>query len=360
MRIAFCVLPIIACGASRPHVPIPFTGSQSPRQIDTTPLTVQTIEECRATNGLAGALLSKRFLISSPSLGSLVSQNEMPGSRLGLHNWTRESMLTGTAMFRIGYAQITPVFGDVNANLAQCEAALEGQQADLLVLPELVLTGYQFRDRGELAELEALCRAPTVGERLTALAASIGGHLVVGLPCARDGEIYNAAQLISPHGVVGTYEKTHLFWDEKDLFAPGRSGFHVWNVGAVRVGVMICFDWVFPEAARSLALAGAEVIAHPSNLVLHYCQRVMPARCVENRVFAVTANRCGTENRLAEPVTFSGRSEIYAPDGGVLASADRDGDAVACVEIDVARARDKWITPRNHVLDDRRPELYQR
>lgn len=284
----------------------------------------------------------------------------MQRAPLGLHNLACDSMLSAAAMFRIGYAQITPVFGDVNANLEHCEEALSGQQADLFVLPELVLTGYQFRDRGELAELEAQCRAPAVGDRLAALAASVGGHLVVGLPLERDGEIYNAAHLVSARGVVGTYEKTHLFWDEKDLFAPGCSGFHVWNVGSVRVGVMICFDWVFPEASRALALAGADVIAHPSNLVLHYCQRVMPARCVENRVFAVTANRCGTESRLAKPVTFSGRSEIYAPDGEVLASAEQEGDSVAWVEVDVARARDKWITPRNHVLDDRRPDMYRR
>ena len=103
--------------------------------------------------------------------------------------------------------------------------------------------------------------------------------------------------LLGPRGLLQTYRKVHLFNQEKRWFDPGDLPFQVERVRGVRVGMMICFDWVFPEASRALALQGADLVAHPSNLVLDYCQRVMPARCIENGVFAVTANRFGEDRR---------------------------------------------------------------
>ena len=90
----------------------------------------------------------------------------------------------------------------------------------------------------------------------------------------------------------------------------------------------------------------------------------MPARCVENRVFAITANRWGREDRGQGPgraeLTFTGSSGIWDPGGTALATAPAAGDRVAVVEVDLAAARDKYVTPRNHVLDDRRVDLYER
>jgi predicted amidohydrolase len=124
---------------------------------------------------------------------------------------------------------------------------------------------------------------------------------------------------------------------------------------------MLCFDWIYPEAARALSLKGADVIAVPSNLILPWCQRAMVIRAVENRVYTVVANRHGTEARGGgqEALTFTGGSQIVAPDGEILASlgADEDGDASA--EVDPAEARDKRVTPENDILADRRPSFYR-
>jgi len=262
-------------------------------------------------------------------------------------------------MARIGYLQFTPTFGEVDANLGRVEALLDGVEADLVVLPELALTGYAFADR---AELLSLAEPPggAVEQRLVDLAARRDVHLCVGLPDREGERVYNTAVLAGPGGVIGRYRKVHLFQRERELFTPGADGFPVWDLGCARVGLMICFDWLFPEAARSLALAGADVIAHPSNLVLPHCQGVMPARCLENRVFAVTANRGGREVRSGVDLRFTGGSVVVGPDGGVLAAETADADALAVIDVDVDAARDKWITPTNHTLDDRRPDQYRR
>jgi len=261
--------------------------------------------------------------------------------------------------YTIGYAQFTPAFGRVEENLARIEALLEDVEADLLVLPELALSGYQFRDPAELASLAVTLDGPEVG-RLAELARRRRTLLVIGVAEKTSGLLYNSALWFGPGGERGGYRKVHLFVDEKGLFEPGDLGYPVWEIGGLRLGIQICFDWLFPEAMRSLAVRGADVVAHPSNLVLPHAQRAMPVRCLENRVFAVTANRCGTEERTGTPLTFTGRSQVSGPEGEVLVSSGAEEDEVRTVEVDLTRARDKWITPANHVLNDRRPDQYSR
>ncbi len=266
----------------------------------------------------------------------------------------------GGASLRAGYLQLTPRFGDVDGNLERLAAqARRAGGADLLVAPELALTGYLFADRDELRGLAE--PAGGASERaLCDLAAELDTHLVVGV-AERDGRrVYNGAVLVGPDGPVGRYRKVHLFADERDLFAPGDLPFAAWDLGGARVGMMICFDWIFPEAMRTLALRGADVVAHPSNLVLPLCQRVMPTRCIENRLFAVTANRCGGEERAGRALRFTGGSVIVDPAGEVLAEGPPAGDEVRVVTLRPADAWDKMITERNHVLEDRRPAMYER
>jgi predicted amidohydrolase len=136
-------------------------------------------------------------------------------------------------------------------------------------------------------------------------------------------------------------------------------GFSVVDHGGVRLGLMICFDWIFPETARSLALAGAQIICHPANLLLPHCPQAMITRCLENRVFAVTANRVGTEARAGQEIKFIGRSQVVSPRGEVLVRASEE-EMLQIIEIDPTAADDKLITPANHVLLDRRPEFYGR
>jgi predicted amidohydrolase len=143
--------------------------------------------------------------------------------------------------------------------------------------------------------------------------------------------------------------------DEKDFFAPGDAGLPVFDIGPCQVGMLVCFDWIFPEAWRVLALKGADVIAHPSNLVLPgLAQRAVPVHALTNRVYVVTANRIGTEGDL----TFTGLSTIADPKGEVVVQASSSEEEIGVVDIDIRLARDKHITARNDVLADRRPEEY--
>ena len=147
--------------------------------------------------------------------------------------------------------------------------------------------------------------------------------------------------------------------DQEFFFTPGDSGFRVWDLGQAKIGVMICFDWFFPEACRSLALAGARIILHPSNLVLPWCQRAMITRALENRVFAVTCNRVGVEARAGARLRFTGQSQIVDPSGSILARAGARGESLQVVDIDPSLAASKRVTARNDLFRDRRPDLYR-
>jgi predicted amidohydrolase len=196
-------------------------------------------------------------------------------------------------------------------------------------------------------------------EALTDLCRKRGFHLVTGFAEREGDRCFNSGLLIGPAGIVRTYRKIQLFNQEKSWFDPGNLPLEVTRVRGARIGMMICFDWAFPEIARSLALKGMEVLCHPSNLVLPgHCQLAMRARCLENGIFAVTANRCGADRRPHGTLRFTGRSQIGGPRGEVLFQAPAGGGAVRVERIDPSRARNKMLTPRNHLLRDRRPELY--
>jgi len=128
----------------------------------------------------------------------------------------------------------------------------------------------------------------------------------------------------------------------------------------VNIGMMICFDWIFPEVARSLTLLGADIICHPSNLVLSYCQRSMITRCIENNVFAITCNRYGAERRPHGTLKFTGKSQVVAPRGKLIYRAKTQMDDLFITEIDPALARDKKMTELNDLVRDRRPEYYRK
>jgi predicted amidohydrolase len=157
---------------------------------------------------------------------------------------------------------------------------------------------------------------------------------------------------------VYTYRKLHLFDREKLLFLPGDRSPEVQYIKGVKIGIMICFDWIFPETMRVLSLSGAQIICHPSNLVLSYCQQAMLTRCLENNVFAITANRFGTERRPHGSLRFTGKSQIVAPRGILLHRACSQKEQLTVIEIDPQLARNKKITNHNDLFKDRRNELY--
>jgi len=266
--------------------------------------------------------------------------------------------MPGRCQMKIGFVQFNPAFGEVDKNLSSVASLIGSVEADLLVLPELFNTGYLFTSRKEVQDLAEEVPGGRTTEALSRLAENTGVHIVAGV-AERDGDrIYNAAVLVAPGGHVATYRKIHLFFEEKLWFHPGEEEPEVFEIGSCRVGVMVCFDWFFPETARVLALKGADVICHSANLVLPYCQDAMVTRCLENRVFAVTCNRTGSEERGGKRLVYTGRSQIVDPRGNVLYRAGRETDEVHVAEVDAAAARDKQLNEHNNLFADRRPRLY--
>ena len=260
---------------------------------------------------------------------------------------------------RVGYFQFDPVFGEVKRNLDVVSERLAHVECDLLVLPELFNTGYQFVSREEAVALGEDIPGGATTSRLLELAAARRMHVVAGLAERVGSTVYNSAALIGPSGLIGVYRKTHLFSEETLWFTPGDTGFPVYDIGPARIGLMICFDWFYPESARTLALKGADIIAHPSNLVLPHCPDAMVTRCLENRVFAVTCNRIGSEERAGKKrLTYIGNSEVVNPAGNILRRAAGNQVDLSVVEIDPSEAREKRITPFNDLLAARRPEHY--
>lgn len=266
---------------------------------------------------------------------------------------------------KIAFLQFNPSYLKVAANLDRAEALLKGADADLVVLPELFTSGYFFQSTEHAAEVAEEIPGGPATEQLSAWARATGATLVAGLPECADDRLFNSAVVVVPEGYLGTYRKVHLYYEEKKHFAPGDLGFPVFDVTdregrGYRLGVMVCFDWYFPEAARSLALQGADIIAHPSNLVRPDCPRAMPIRALENRVFTVTANRYGEESNGREQLTFIGQSEICSPDGEILLRADRTGDFLGTTDVDLQQARWRQLTVHNDLFADRRPDCYYR
>lgn len=261
-------------------------------------------------------------------------------------------------MFRVGYFQFRPLFGRVERNLNRVLAALCDVRADIVVLPELPFTGYYFATRDEVMALaEDPARSATV-DSLARLCRQRDFYIVTGFAERRHEKAYNSSLLIGPQGLVHTYRKLHLFNTEKDYFDAGDTPLSVQELRGVKIGMMVCFDWAFPEVARTLALQGADILCHPANLVLGFCQQTMLTRCLENRLYAVTANRHGPDLRPHGELKFTGRSQVVAPGGKLLQRAPARRDLLHVVEIDPALARNKAITVRSDLIADRRPQFY--
>jgi predicted amidohydrolase len=251
-----------------------------------------------------------------------------------------------------------PRVDDVDANILNVKKILKtaGEEGvDLLVFPELANSGYMFKSRDE-----ALARSETIPDGLfstSLLEWSQEGRVVVAGICEmKEGNLYNSAAVFADGKHLATYRKIHLFDRENEWFLPGNDEPPVVDFKGHKIGVMVCFDWAFPEVARILALKGADIILHPANLVLPYCQNAMITRSIENRVFTATANRVGTERGAV----FSGMSQITSPKGEVLLRLREEKLKAAWADIDLSLARDKMITKRNDVMEDRRPSIYGR
>ena len=260
---------------------------------------------------------------------------------------------------KAGFMQFAPQFGNIEANINKAISMIDNVDAGLIVLPELFNTGYHFTSAQETINLAEEIPAGKTTKALCTIAQKKNIHIVAGIAEITDGNLYNSAVLISPAGYVDTYRKIHLFNEEKLWFVPGNNGFQVYDIGQCKIGIMVCFDWLFPEAARILAIKGADVICHPANLVLPFCQDSMVTRCLENKIYAITANRTGYEDRGGKRFNYTGKSQITSPDGSILYRAAPDIDEIGIVEIDIEKARDKRTNIYNDLFADRRVEYYQ-
>jgi predicted amidohydrolase len=261
------------------------------------------------------------------------------------------------AGFRVAFVQGRPRFGRTAENLEHGLAQAAGVHADLVVLPELWSSGYVFSSHAEVASLAEDAATGPTARALKAAARRERRHYVAGFPEKRGGRFFNSALLVGPAGVKGVYRKIHLFDREREWFSAGDLGPAVLRAGPARIGLMICFDWRFPELPRALALMGADLLVHPSNLVFTDTAEAIRTRAIENRVFVITANRTGSDRRPGGSVHFTGRSQIVDPSGRVLARAGVRETCAMSTEIDLREARVKSIARRSDLFAARRPAL---
>ena len=270
-------------------------------------------------------------------------------------------------VFTIAGVQMDVAIGQKEKNLARMAEALNeamGAGARLVVFPECALTGYCFESKAEaMPHAEAIPGPAT--HHLAELCSEHGCFAVFGLIERAGDDLFNACALVGPEGLLGSYRKVHLPYLGLDMFTtPGDRGFQVHTAGPARIGMSICYDGSFPEAARSLALDGADIICLPTNWPPgSECTAsfVINTRALENNVYYVAVNRVGTERGFR----FIGGSRICHPGGRTLAEAAHENEAIIHAEVDLAVARDKHLVrvPGKHEIDrfkDRRPEMYGR
>ncbi len=262
--------------------------------------------------------------------------------------------------FKVGICQFKPELFQVEKNLNKMQMLLKNVSADLIVLPEFASCGYLFNSK---EEVERIAEDPTNGPTailFKKLAKENNTSYVVGFAEKAENGIFNSAMLVNPDSSIHIYRKTHLFFEEKKWFKPGDTGFKVFKAkNNIKIGMMICFDWIFPESARSLALAGAQIIVHPANLVLPWCQQAMLTRSLENGVFSATANRIGEDKNGNKFLNFTGMSQIVDTKGQIIHRMDKSGESVFVTEINPQESEKKNVTEYNDLFKDRRAELYQ-
>ncbi|MDX9806368.1 MAG: nitrilase-related carbon-nitrogen hydrolase [bacterium] len=260
---------------------------------------------------------------------------------------------------RVAIIQNNPVWGEKEKNINELIRLMNKEKADIYILPEMAYTGYQITSKEEIENLADTIDSENIS-RFAKFSKEQDCAVIVGFPeKAADGHFYNSSVMITPEGDKHIYRKTHLFYKEKLFFAPGNTGFNVHEWRGVKIGLAICFDWYFSESFRTLALIGADIIAHCSNLVMPYCQTVDYARAIENRVYIATANRIGSESRDGEMLTFTGQSVLVSPKGEYLIKAPAEETGCFTAQIDTNLSRNKKLNEFNDVLADRRELFYR-
>jgi len=254
---------------------------------------------------------------------------------------------------KVGFAQFKPKFGDKEYNLGKISDLARQAKAELLVFPEMCTTGYVVKNKAELKGLaESIPGGPTV-KQLSKISKETGTTLIVGMPELQSKKVFNSVVVISPQGYITRNQKSHLFFEEFKYFEPGVNKPVIFKWRGFKIGLGICYDYMFPEYWRTLALQGADLFCNSANFIYNYGFKMMQARSLENGVFGICADRIGMERG----VKFRGGSEIVDNRGEVVKKAGI-GEKIYVADLDLKKSRDKKWNPYNDVLKDRRPELY--
>jgi predicted amidohydrolase len=268
---------------------------------------------------------------------------------------------------RVAACQLDPAIGEVDRKLELISRFLSDARlggAALAVVPEASVTGYGFSSLDEAMPVARRASA-VAADRLAEMSASLGMAVICGTLEAEGDEIFNVALVLAPDGRRFRYRKMHLPYLGIDRFAtPGPDAPTVIELAGMRVGVLICYDLRFPEAARICALDGADLIALPTNWpvgVDFHPDLFAPARAAENHCYVLAADRVGSEGGT----DFMGRSVFVDFNGARLGVASDDREEILYGEVDVEAARATHVRkrPGEHEWDtiaDRRPGLYER
>lgn len=255
---------------------------------------------------------------------------------------------------RIGVIQMDCTPGNIPTNIEKIHQKVEKiENADLVVLPELVDSGYIMSD---VKRCSALPEMASTIHQLSKLARNKSIYLVAGIMENENNQIFNVAVVINPEGeVIAKYRKIHLYTPSGEGVFTAGNDIVTLNISGFNVGLMICYDTRFPEMARSLALSGAEVIivptAWPFPRVEHW-QLLTRVRAIENQCYLIGANRVGQDANAI----FCGNSRIIDPHGIVVSSASEDQEEI--IYGDVSREKLDFVRNRMPVFEHRRADVY--
>jgi omega-amidase len=237
---------------------------------------------------------------------------------------------------KIGFCQFDVTYKDINKNLETIKHMIQSTKTDLVVCPELALSGYFFEEKSDLVQLSQEENHKNVIDFLTRVAKENQTTIVIGLSELKHQQLYNTAFIIDQTGIIGKHRKINLTTNET-IFDAGEE-INVFDVNGIKIGIAICFETWFPEIFRILVEKGADLICSPSNFGGPWTLDVIKVRALENSIPVVLANRTGGEMIGGTLDYFRGESMIVDQGGNILLKAG-DNPYLGVIDIDLKAVR---------------------
>jgi predicted amidohydrolase len=268
-------------------------------------------------------------------------------------------------LVKVAVAQAHLEVGDVPANISETLRLIDlaaKQNAQIVVLPELANSGYVYKNKQELIDALADIDVLKIWKDKSK---ELNNITVAGFAEVQGEKVYNRSVIIENGKILDIYTKVHLFNDEKEIFTPGDSPPKVIQTSIGKIASMICYDLEFPELVRLVAENGVELLCVPTNWPEGSFNRSIneprPMELIKamsaaatNRIWIALSDRCGEERNIS----WLEASSVIDPDGWPIAQVGT-GAGIVVADIDLAVSRDKSLSPKNHALNDRRPEIYK-